>query len=36
MTTLDFCLSYIIINVMDSCMAIEKMMSFEINKNIQK
>ncbi len=35
-TTLDFCLSYIIINVMDCCMVIDKMMSFEINKNIQK
>ncbi len=27
-TTLDFCLSYIIIIVVDCCMSIDKMMSF--------
>jgi hypothetical protein len=32
--TLDFCLSYIIIIVMDCCMPIDKMMFFQINKNI--
>jgi hypothetical protein len=32
--TLDFCLSYIIIIVMDCCMLIDKMMSYKNNKNI--
>jgi hypothetical protein len=35
-TTLNFCLSYIIIIVVDCCMPIDKMMSFLINKNILK
>ncbi len=35
-TTLNICLSYIIIIVVDCCMAINKMMYFEINKNILK
>jgi len=34
MTTLDFCLSYIIIIEVDCCMPIDKMMSSSINKNI--
>jgi len=33
-TTLDFCLPYIIIIVVDCCLPIDKMMSFLINKNI--
>jgi hypothetical protein len=35
-TTLDLCLSYIIIIVMDCCMLIDKMMSYKTNKNILK
>jgi hypothetical protein len=31
-TPLDFCLSYMIIVVVDCCMPIDKMMSYKINK----
>jgi hypothetical protein len=36
MTTLDFCLSYIIIIVMDYYMLINKIMYLKINTNILK
>ncbi len=36
MTTLDFCLFYITIIVVDCCMPIDEMMFLKINKNILK